>query len=160
DAVPLVERVLVRKLSERPECRITISDFDAHRGHDETPLPIVVMPEHLGMLIYTSGTTGPSKGCMLSHNYICMQGRQDLRMVPPGPDDGCRPCLPLFHLAALCVVLGALVNGLRCAIAPRFSVTTFWSDIEASGANHAMLMASIFSLVAHAPDNDAMKRCH
>jgi crotonobetaine/carnitine-CoA ligase len=43
---------------------------------------------------------------------------------------------------------------------PRFSVTNFWSDIERSGASNALLMASIFSLVAHAPDNDAMTRCH
>jgi crotonobetaine/carnitine-CoA ligase len=160
DQLPLLQRVLVRKLSQRPDCPVEISDLDVHRGQDETPLPIVVKPEHLGMLIYSSGTTGASKGCMLSHNYICMQGYHDVRMVPHGPDDVCWTCLPLFHLAALCLVLGALVNGLRCAIAPRFSVTSFWSDIEASGANHALLMAGIFSLVAHAPEDEAMKRCH
>lgn len=158
DEAPEVERVLVRNLSEIPVGRIHVSPYDAHRGHDDTPLPIVVSPTDLSMLAYTSGTTGPSKGCMLSHNYICMQGYQDVRMVPRTPDDVTWTCLPLFHVAALCVLLGALVNGLRCAFSPRFSVTNFWSEVEAAGANHAMLMASIFSLVAQAPDNPAMKR--
>jgi crotonobetaine/carnitine-CoA ligase len=55
--------------------------------------------------------------------------------------------------------MGSLVEGLPCAIWPRFSVSNFWQDIEDSGATKAQLMASIFSLVAQAPDSDAMKRC-
>jgi len=159
ELLPNVRRVLVRNLAQAPRCAFEIEAFDAHRGHDETPLPILARPEHLGMLIYTSGTTGPSKGCMLSHNYLCMQGYQERRMVPQGPEDISWTCLPVFHLAALCTVLGALVGGLRCSLSPRFSVTHYWSEIEASGATHALMMASIFSLLAHAPDNDAMKRC-
>lgn len=158
--LPSVKHVLVRNLSVVPDCGIEISPFDTHRGHDETSLPIIVKPTDLAMLIYTSGTTGPSKGCMISHAYACMQGYQDVRMVPRTQEDITWTCLPLFHLAALCVVLGAIVHGLRCAFSPRFSVTSFWSEIEEADANYAMLMAGIFSLVAHAPDNDAMKRCY
>jgi crotonobetaine/carnitine-CoA ligase len=160
DALPAVRRVLVRNLKDVPTCPFEVSAFDRHRGQDDTPLPIVVKPADLAMLLYTSGTTGPSKGCMLSHNYVCMQGYQELRMVPHGPEAICWTCLPTFHMAALCVVLGALVNGLRCALAPHFSVKTFWEDIEAAGADHALLMAGIFSYVAHAPDTEAMKRCY
>lgn len=160
DHLPNVKRVLVRDLTEVPSLSMAVEPFDAHRGEDESPLPIVVTPESLAMLVYTSGTTGPSKGCMLSHNYVCMQGYQERRMVPMGPDDITWTPLPIFHLAALCVVMGALVSGLRCAVAQKFSVSTFWNDVEEAGATHTLLMASIFPLVAQAPDNDAMKRCH
>lgn len=159
DQLPSLKRVLVRDLVESPSLSVAVEPFDAHRGDDESALPIVVRPESLAMFVYTSGTTGPSKGCMLSHNYVCMQGYQERRMVPMEPDDVVWTPLPIFHLAALCVVMGALIGGLRCAVAPKFSVSSFWNDIEEYGATHALLMASIFPLVAQAPDNDAMKRC-
>lgn len=158
--LPEVELILCRDADPFPSSPIPIRPFDEYRGTDDTPLPIVVAPGDLSCLLYTSGTTGPSKGCMISHSYQCMQGRQQIRGVPQGPDEIAWTCLPLFHSAALNLVLGALVGQTRVAVWPRFSVTSFWSDIEQSGACNALLMASIFSLVAHAPDNEAMKRCY
>lgn len=158
-ALPQVKRMLVRNLVTAPSLSIEVCAFDVHRGSDESPLPEVVTPESLSMLVYTSGTTGPSKGCALSHNYVCMQGYQERRMVPMGPDDIVWTCLPIFHLAALCAIMGAMVGGLRCSLSPKFSVTSFWHEVEAAGATHALLMATIFPLVANAPDNDAMQRC-
>lgn len=160
DKLPAVELILCRDQGPFPACRIPIQRFEDYRGTDDTSLPTVVEPADLACLLYTSGTTGPSKGCMISHNYMCMQGRQQLRAVPQAPDEIAWTCLPLFHSAALNLVLGALVGQMRVAVWPRFSVTSFWADIEQSGARNALLMASIFSLVAHAPDNDAMKRCY
>lgn len=160
DKLPAVKMILCRDNGPFPDCAAPIERFDDHRGSDETPIPIAVSPSDLACLIYTSGTTGPSKGCMISHNYMCMQGRQQRRAVPEANDEWTWTCLPLFHSTAINVTLGALVAGHRVAIWPRFSVTSFWSDIEMSGATNAVLMASIFSLVANAPDNDAMKRCY
>jgi crotonobetaine/carnitine-CoA ligase len=159
DQLTEVQLVLCRNQDRFPPCQITIAPLDEHRGENETPLPVVVKPADLAMLLYTSGTTGTSKGCMISHNYLCMQGRQQNRCVPMTAEDIHWTCLPVFHAAALIVVLGSLLDGSRCALWPRFSVSTFWSDIEQSGANKAQLMASIFALVAHAPDTEAMKRC-
>jgi len=158
--IPAVELILSRDNGPFPDCTIPIQPLDDHRGSDDTPLPIVVAPADLACLIYTSGTTGAAKGCMISHNYMCMWGRQQRRSVPQEPHETGWTPLPLFHSAALTFVMGALVAGYRCAVWPRFSLTSFWSDIDKSGASNALLMASIFPLVAHAPDNDAMKRCH
>jgi crotonobetaine/carnitine-CoA ligase len=159
--LPEVRKILCRGKFEAGLSDVPPESLDAHRGSDGSPLPIVVEPPDLACLLYTSGTTGASKGCMISHNYLCMQGRQQLRaVVPLTRDDVSWTCLPVFHAAALTIVLGALVGTLRIAIWPRFSVTTFWDDIEQSGATTAMLMASIFSLIANAPDSEAMRRCH
>lgn len=117
-------------------------------------------PGNVGLIIYTSGTTGPSKGCMLSHNYLCHIGRQQISAVPHGPGDRAWTCLPLFHLAALVATMAALLSMNGIAIARRFSVSSFWQDIERSGATSASLMANIFPLLAHAPDNDAARRCY
>lgn len=159
EQLPSVKLILCRDNGPFPDCPTPIAPFDRYRGTDDTPIPIAVAPGDLACLIYTSGTTGPSKGCMISHNYMCMQGRQQRRAVPEADDEWGWTCLPLFHSSALNFVLGALVAGHRVAVWPRFSVTNFWPDIEASGASNALLMASIFSLVANAPDNEAMTRC-
>jgi crotonobetaine/carnitine-CoA ligase len=157
--IPTVQLILCRGLAETPECPIPIASFDAHRGSDDTPIPHKVKPADLAFLVYTSGTTGPSKGCMLSHNLLCMLARQQIAAIPHGQGERTWTCLPLFHMSALTATMGALVAGNGVAMAPRFSVTHFWDEIERSKATNALLMATIFPLIAHAPDNDAMKRC-
>ena len=39
------------------------------------------------MIIYTSGTTGLSKGCMVSHNYICDVSRRYCATIGRLPED-------------------------------------------------------------------------
>jgi crotonobetaine/carnitine-CoA ligase len=159
EVLPEVKKVLVRNAAELPDCAVGFAPLDAYRGEDDSPLPCVVQPRDLAALLYTSGTTGPSKGCMMSHNYFCMWGRQQLRAVPLSREDISWTCLPLFHSAALILVMGSLVEGFPCAIWPRFSVSNFWQDMEDSGATKTLLMASIFALVAKAPDSEVMHRC-
>ncbi|MFF2847647.1 AMP-binding protein [Streptomyces sp. NPDC058001] len=142
-----------------PPVGVRVEPLEAHRGTDETPLPFTARPEDLALLIYTSGTTGPSKGCMISHNYICHQAAQTNLAIPPIDGDVLYTCLPLFHVSAIDTLVSALLAHLRIAIAPRFSVSTFWSEIEQSGATNARLMSAIFPLLASAPDDPAMRRC-
>jgi crotonobetaine/carnitine-CoA ligase len=160
DRLPEVKQVLVREHEgDLPVSSITLRRFEDYRGADETPIPIPVEPQDLAALLYTSGTTGPSKGCMISHNYMAMQGRQQIRALAPVPGDVVFCPLPLFHSSAINGALGALADHHRFAAWPRFSVKSFWEDIEKSGATYGMLMASIFALVANAPESEAEKRC-
>src|SRR5690554_2014954 len=131
------------------------------RSEDASDPQIHVGPGDLAMLIYTGGTTGPSKGCMISHNYACNEARQILVCHGRTRDSITWTPLPLFHLnATVTTVLCNLMIGARVVIYPRFSVSSFWPDIERSGANEANLLASIAPLLADAPDNEAMKRCY
>jgi len=138
---------------------IRVLSLDLHRGDDETPFEITTKPGDLAFLMYTSGTTGLSKGCMISHNFICQQGAQANLAVPPREGEIMYTCLPLFHMAAVDQTTAALLSWSRIAISERFSVSTFWSEIERSGARTAKLMAAIFPLLANAPDTPEMKRC-
>lgn len=146
-------------LGDVPACPVPVLDLDQHRGHDDERFPGTPAPSDLSMLVYTSGTTGPSKGCMLSHNYICNQGLQCNQAVPPMPGESMYTCLPLFHVSALSVIIAAMAVRCRLTISPRFSVSGFWAEIERCGARNATLMGSIFPLLAHAPDSPAMERC-
>ena len=117
-------------------------------------------PADICCIVYTSGTTGPSKGCMLSHNYMCNLAGKTNDAVPLAPGEGVWSCLPLFHVGGSgYFLLAAMLAGNRACVAPRFSVTGFWDDIERTGAVHALIIASMFPLLAQAPETLAMKRC-
>jgi len=139
---------------------VRIAPLDDHRGHDDTPLTLKPQPSDLACLIYTAGTTGPSKGCMLSYNFMCNLARLQLRAGPATEDDITITPLPLFHMNAVCVgVLSNILVGARVAIVPRFSVSNFWPEVQRSGATIASILGGMGALLAQAPDNDAMKRC-
>jgi crotonobetaine/carnitine-CoA ligase len=115
--------------------------------------PVDVVPSDLVCLIYTAGTTGPSKGCMLSHNYVVCMAGQIARAWQRTADDVVWTPLPLFHLNAISIaVVGTLSVGGSASIARRFSVSGFWPEVRRSGATIASMLGSLAILVANADD--------
>lgn len=160
-----VKRVLYRNAPNKaPDtlavCPFPVEALDLHRGHDDTPQTTQPQPSDLACLIYTSGTTGPSKGCMISYNFMCNLARLQLRAGPASEDDVTITPLPLFHMNALCVsIIASILVGARAVILPRFSVSNFWQEVERSGATIASILGGMGGLLAQAPDNEAMLRC-
>lgn len=139
----------------------TLLPWAAIRSDDLGDPDVEVKPGDVAMLIYTGGTTGPSKGCMNSHNYACNLARQIIKANGRTSETITWTPLPLFHFNAVsATILANLMIGARVAVYPRFSVSNFWPEIERTGANDCMLLASMMPLLAGAPDNDAMKRCY
>jgi crotonobetaine/carnitine-CoA ligase len=161
DGLPEVRLVLQRGSVTNASCgKLPLAPLDAHRGADDTPPPRKPNPWELASLIYTSGTTGPSKGCMISYNFMCNLARLQLRAGPATADDVTITPLPLFHMNALAVgILSNILVGARVAIVPRFSVSNFWPEVERSGATIASILGGMGGLLANAPDQDAAKRC-
>jgi carnitine-CoA ligase len=157
-----LKRVLYRgTLSDLSPCAIDVWPLDKHRGEEDTSIATKPHPWDLSCIVYTSGTTGPSKGCMLSYNYMCNLARLQLRAGPATEKDVTITPLPLFHMNALCVgVISNILVGARVAIIPRFSVSNFWPEVERSGATIASILGGMGGLLAQAPDNEAMLRCH
>jgi crotonobetaine/carnitine-CoA ligase len=119
------------------------------------PAPaVVVRPADLACFIYTAGTTGPSKGCMLSHNYIVSLADQIARAWQRRPDDVVLTPLPLFHFNAISVcVVGPLVTGGAASIVRRFSVSKFWPEVRRTKATMVSLLGSLAILIADAADH-------
>lgn len=117
-------------------------------------------PADISMLIYTGGTTGPSKGCIVSHNYVCNLARQAVVNGDRTSDDVNWSPLPLFHLNALAGTLlaSAMVGG-AAALFPRFSVSRFWPEVERSGATIVNLLGSMLTFIAGQPDTAESLRC-
>jgi crotonobetaine/carnitine-CoA ligase len=120
----------------------------------------VAKPSDLACLIYTAGTTGPSKGCMISHNYAVHVSRQYIEVTGRRTENKTFTPLPLFHLNAWNVtVFTTAILRSSAAIAPRFSLSGFWPEIERSGATMTSLLGTMISLIANAPDSEAAERC-
>jgi crotonobetaine/carnitine-CoA ligase len=113
-----------------------------------------VRPGDLACFIYTAGTTGPSKGCMLSQNYIVSLADQIARAWDRKPDDVMLTPLPLFHFNAISVcVVGTLLVGGSAAIERRFSVSNFWPEIKRTGATMVSMLGSLAILIGNAEDH-------
>jgi carnitine-CoA ligase len=120
----------------------------------------VAKPSDLSCLIYTAGTTGPSKGCMISHNYAVHVSRQYIEVTGRRTENRTWTPLPLFHLNAWNVtVFTTAILRSSASIAPRFSLSGFWPEIERSGATMTSLLGTMISLIANAPDSEAAQRC-
>jgi crotonobetaine/carnitine-CoA ligase len=118
-------------------------------------------PDDVSMLIYTGGTTGPSKGCVIGHGYVINLCLRYIESTARKAGELNWSPLPMFHfnMLALTVTSSAWLGG-TAAIAPRFSVSGFWPEIDRTGARIVNLLGSMGSLIARMPDTEAMKRCH
>ena len=140
--------------------RLEMRDLRGICSESHEPLPDPNSPGDLALLIYTAGTTGPSKGCMISHNYVCNLGRQIVLMEDRHQDDCNWTALPLFHMNATGgSILSCMFVGARVAIFPRFSVSRFWPDIRRSRATVASLLGSMITFLAEAADTEDSRAC-
>jgi crotonobetaine/carnitine-CoA ligase len=161
DELPRVGLLICRgQLPSAAALPFALKSFDELRDANAADFTAAdVKPGDLSMLIYTSGTTGPSKGCMISHNYICNLGRQAVYCWGGSASDVMWTALPLFHMNALSSVVQTALTGMSLAIYPRFSLSGFWPDIERSGATMVSLLGSMAPLIATAADTEVSQRC-
>ena len=70
-----------------------------------------VLPKDLATIIYTSGTTGPPKGVMLTHANICFETDVVLSLAGLTKSDENLLFLPMAHIFAKVLVMGAVRAG-------------------------------------------------
>ncbi|KAJ5925300.1 hypothetical protein N7454_007939 [Penicillium verhagenii] len=133
------------------DCRTTLTELgikpvtldDSLRRHISTfstthppaERALNVKADYPSILLYTSGTTGMPKATAFTTGR--MHRGFSLRSVGvgdiPGPNgDRWYSCMPLYHGTAAICVGTALALGVSVALAPKFSVRNFWTDIRDS----------------------------
>ena len=142
-----------------PAGRASVSPMDAHRL-DAGELPEVeVAPSDLAMLLYTSGTTGMSKGCMVSHNYMCDVARRYCETIGRLPEDKVWLPMPLFHITGISMAILTMQQRSSAAYARKFSLSNLWPEIERTRATFVVLLGTMALMVANAPDTQESLRC-
>ncbi|WP_412517273.1 AMP-binding protein [Actinomadura madurae] len=161
DRLPGVARVLHRgePLGRRSD-DLRIEPLADHLQPLTTPV-YAPTPDDLTCLTYTGGTTGPSKGCMISHGYAVNIARRGLVQTRRTSEEVNWNPLPMFHLNVLSmtIISTMLVQG-TAALAPRFSVSGFWPEIERTGARVVNLIGAMPVMIAQQPDTPEMQRCY
>lgn len=157
--LPDLKHLVIRgPVAVEPTEAVMVTSLDKITPDTGLEAPVAVNPPELAMLIYTSGTTGPSKGCMISHNYVCNVARNTAAMR--NPNFTLWTPLPLFHLnAAGTSVLATAVNQTTVSVAQRFSLSGFWPEIKRSGAQQVSILGTMITLIASAPDTPEMVQC-
>lgn len=123
----------------------------------ETPEPLRVSMNDLGILMFTSGTTGLPKGVMLSFGNIFWNSINVDTLVDTRPGDMNYAAAPLFHIGALnSFTIRAFVRGnatvVRRAVTPEQALL----DIEKYRVNSAFLVpAQLIAMAKSAVFNDA-----
>lgn len=111
-------------------------------------------------IIYTSGTTGPPKGVVLSHTSYLSTGAYFSRHLGLTEDDVLHTCLPLFHCnAQQTSLMAGLHLGAPVHVDGKFSLRSFWSWIDRSGATITNLLGTMLILLSKLPGSEA-ERAH
>jgi crotonobetaine/carnitine-CoA ligase len=117
----------------------------------DEPDPSLVQASDPQYIMYTSGTTGPSKGVISPHSQAHGVGRSLALNFGYRPDDVVYTCLPLFHGNALWYsCYAAFWAGCALAVSPRFSASSFWDEIRATGATQFNALGAMTNILLRA----------
>jgi crotonobetaine/carnitine-CoA ligase len=84
-----------------------------------------------GYLYYTSGTTGPSKGALVTQNYLSETAQVYIHNLGLRPDDIQFSVSPLFHVSGtFSQLITTLLNGHTAALDSAFHVSTCWERVR------------------------------
>lgn len=147
--LPLVTTVIVRDTVIPPGAVAFSTLYDVV---EQDGAPFNVRFTDVTCLALTSGSTGPSKAVVFTQATMLLVAHSYAAAFDYRSDDVYYICLPLFHTSGLRgAAWVALLQGASVALARKFSVSRFWSDIQRSGATTFDLLGAMASFLWQAP---------
>jgi len=88
----------------------------------------------------------------LSHGYEVFTGQRHVDLLDIGSNDRWLYVTPMFHIDALYIFSILLHTGAALALAPNFSASRFWSDVQRSGATYLCYVGAILPILLKGND--------
>ncbi|MBC7275911.1 MAG: AMP-binding protein, partial [Nocardioides sp.] len=124
---------------------------DGSEGFPATAPEAPITGETLANLQYTSGTTGFPKACMLSHDYWVRLGWVCAAATGLGSEDVLLTSQPFSYMDPQWNTALALTLGAPLVVLPRFSASTFMSDVRRHRATFFYVLGSMPTLLFKQP---------
>lgn len=115
---------------------------------------LVLEPEakDVCLILYTSGTSGPSKGVLITQAHAYLFAIQQRRALQISYEDRFLVSLPMFHVNALLMSLGAcLIAGASAYVVGRFSASKWIFDVKASRATITNMLGVMVEFILQQP---------
>ncbi len=122
---------------------------------DASPIAHRVAPDDLVYICYTSGTTGLPKGVMLTDRMLRVAGWAAGRTCDARQGDVLHMWEPFYHIGGCEVLILAVQHAVTLAMVPRFSVSSFWSEVRRYGATQIHFLGGIMALLLKQPPGPA-----
>ena len=107
------------------------------------------------LYIYTSGTTGMPKAARIHHARARTYMRAFAGCTQSTPTDRIFNVLPLYHSTGGLVGVGpALLNGGRLILRRKFSTSSFWRDVNTSGATMFVYIGELCRYLVNGPPQE------
>ena len=107
------------------------------------------------LYIYTSGTTGLPKAARIPHSRARTYMRAFAGCTDSTPTDRVFNVLPLYHSTGGLVGIGpAFLNGGRLILRRKFSASSFWNDVNTSGATMFVYIGELCRYLVNCPEQE------
>mmetsp|Transcript_48439 Transcript_48439/g.80516 ORF Transcript_48439/g.80516 Transcript_48439/m.80516 type:complete len:1128 (+) Transcript_48439:91-3474(+) len=113
----------------------------------------------VALFLHTSGTTSRPKGVPLTHANLMANLRNISSHYSLTPKDTTLVVMPLFHVHGLIgALLSTLYSGGHAVIPPRFSASSFWSEIDTFKATWYSAVPTIHQVLLARAASDMPQR--
>ena len=167
EATP-IERIIVSRITDymipevsdaAPELELKADEFgflDIVRGAGDALPPVVEIDvNEPAVLQYTGGTTGLSKGATLSHMNIVSNTIQALlwgQEIMPPTEKVYLIVIPVFHSYGMSVMNGAIFNGAKSVLIPRFDIDMLINAFATHDVTYFPGVPTLFTAILNHPD--------
>jgi carnitine-CoA ligase len=131
----------------------TVNAYDAliASAADTEPPDAGIIGTDIGAIMNTSGTTGMPKGALLSQGQQYWLGKSMANGLELGPDDVYYNFFPLFHNTSQAMItVPVLLTGGQMVLTEKFSLSTFWPDVQVYGITAFYYIGEILHLLVKA----------
>jgi carnitine-CoA ligase len=104
-------------------------------------------------VLYTSGTTGPSKGAVISHQYIASAAATMVDSWKLAEGEVLYAPLPLFHISSVASVICPIVAGATGLLDPVFSVHECWNRVRDYDVKGVLLAGVMVNMLWNLPED-------